>query len=104
MAGIIIEPGNEDIPLTIREHAGRTTAKHADNLSRTLQHTHKSLSAAVCGWSTSGVDYRGDAERNPGDEQLNLFWTNVMSKAGAIDVGIHWANLRYLEEESSPTI
>ena len=33
---------------------------------------------------------------NPGDEQLNLFW----SKAGAIDVG----KLRYLEEESSHAI
>ena len=34
-----------------------------------------------------------------GDEQVDLFWTKVTTKAGAVDVGEH---MRYLEEEKRP--
>ena len=37
--------------------------------------------------ATNCVDDCGDAQRNPGDVQLDLFWTKVTSNAGAIDVG-----------------
>ena len=37
--------------------------------------------------STSGFDDCGDAQKNPGDEKLDLLWTKVTSKAGVIDVG-----------------
>ena len=71
---------NEDVPLLIRDHAGRTTAE-----TRRQPQLNTATQVAVrCRWSTSRVDDCGDAQRNPGDD---LFWTKVTSKAGAIDVG-----------------
>ena len=58
-------------------------AKRADNLSRTLQ--HKSLSAADGQRVVSMTVETLKVIR--GDEQLNIFWTKVTSKAGAINVG-----------------
>ena len=47
----------------------------------------------------SGVDEAAEMLNGiRGDEQVDLFWTKVTSKAGAVE----WVNLRYLEEEKRP--
>ena len=63
---------------------GELLLKHADNLSWTMQHKSR-----LPRMSTSGVDDRGDAQRNPGRWALDIFWTKVTSKEGTIYVGEH---------------
>ena len=62
---------------------GELLLKHAENLSRTLQ--HKSLSAAEGQRMASMIveTLKGIM----GEEQLYLFQTKETNKAGAIDVG-----------------
>ena len=62
---------------------GELLLKHADNTSRTLQ--HKSMSAAESQRVASMIVETVKGIR--GDEQLDLFQTKEISKAGAIDVG-----------------
>ena len=62
---------------------GELLLKHADNLSRTLQ--HKSLSAADSERVASMIVETLKGIR--GDEELDLLQTKETSKAGAIDVG-----------------
>ena len=57
-----------------------------------------------CGWSTSGVDDRGDAQSqvNPGRKQLGLNYSGQRGRAKR-ELST-WVNLRYPEEESSDAI
>ena len=72
---------NEQIPLPVRDHIGRTTAETRQQLQL------KSAAYVVSATSGArGIGF-GDAQWNPGNEQVDLFWTKVTSKAGAVDVG-----------------
>ena len=67
--------------LPLRDHIGRTTAETRQQLQL------KSAAYVVSATSGArGIGF-GDAQWNPGNEQVDLFWTKVTSKAGAVDVG-----------------
>ena len=75
---------NEQIPLPVRDHIGRTTAE-------TRQQLQLKSAAHVASATKVKVLYVDEALETlngiRGDEQVYLFWTKVTSKAGAVDVG-----------------
>ena len=79
---------NEQIPLPVRYHIGRTTAETRQQLE--LKSAAHVASATKPGQQLKVV-YVDEAVKTlngiRGDEQVDLFWTNVTTKAGAVDVG-----------------
>ena len=64
---------------------GKLLLKHANNLSWTLQHTSLLPRRSPI---KSGLDEAVETHNGIwGDEKVDLFWTKVTGKAGAVDVG-----------------
>ncbi len=79
---------NEQIPLPVRDHIRRTTSETRQQLE--LKPAAHVASATKPGQQLKVV-YVDEAVKTlngiRGDEQVDLFWTKVTTKAGAIDVG-----------------